>query len=57
MEVLTRARQYHRLVVARWEPSNTGPNTAGSMLDNWTQERILEPFLMMLFCTDNASRY
>lgn len=33
MVVLTRARQYHKVVVVTWEPRSTGPIATGSMLE------------------------
>lgn len=38
MVVLTRARQYHRVVVVRWDPRITGPATTGSMLEIYSKE-------------------
>lgn len=35
MVVLTRARQYHKVVVVTWEPRSTGPIATGSMLEIW----------------------
>lgn len=38
MVVLNRARQYHRLVVVRWEPRITGPISTGSVLESCSRE-------------------
>lgn len=38
MLVLTRARQYHMVVVDRWEPRITGPATTGSMFESYRTE-------------------
>lgn len=38
MVVLTRARQYHRVVVAMWEPRITGPAATGSMLEIYSKK-------------------
>lgn len=43
--VLNRARQYHRLVVVRWEPRITGPISTGSVLESYSSEETHTEFV------------